>query len=121
MTVNLSNINTQKQQIINSLQLQENALKFYIGMPIDAKIDIPQSEFEVTPAAFSEAPNVVNRSEFLLLKKQEELLVLQKNQYKLDFTQRFHSLLDTIILGKALKFLCLQNHLKVFTGLISLH
>ncbi|GGA65980.1 transporter [Flavobacterium palustre] len=78
MTVNLSNINTQKQQIINSVQLQENALKFYIGMPIDAQIDIPQSEFEVTPAAFSEAPNVANRSEFLILKKQEELLELQK-------------------------------------------
>lgn len=78
MTVNLSNINTQKQQIINSVQLQENALKFYIGMPIDSQIDIPQSEFEVTPAAFSEAPNVANRSEYLLLKKQEELLVLQK-------------------------------------------
>lgn len=78
MTVNLSNINTQKQQIINSVQLQENALKFYIGMSIDAQIDIPQSEFEVTPAAFSEAPNVANRSEFLILKKQEELLELQK-------------------------------------------
>ncbi|AOZ98863.1 TolC family protein [Flavobacterium commune] len=78
MTVNLSNINTQKQQIINSVQLQENALKFYIGMPIDALIEIPQSEFEVTPAAFTEAPNVTNRTEFLILKKQEELLELQK-------------------------------------------
>ncbi|RVT79697.1 TolC family protein [Flavobacterium sufflavum] len=78
MTVNLSNINTQKQQIINSLQLQENALKFYIGMPMDNQIDIPQSEFQVTPAAISEAPNTANRSEYLLLKKQEELLVLQK-------------------------------------------
>lgn len=78
MTVNLSNINTQKQQIINSVQLQENALKFYIGMPIDALIEIPQSEFEVTPAAFTEAPNVTNRTEYLILKKQEELLELQK-------------------------------------------
>ncbi|KDN56662.1 TolC family protein [Flavobacterium seoulense] len=78
MTVNLSNINTQKQQIINSVQLQENALKFYIGMPIDTEIDIPQSEFEVTPTAFTDIPNSANRSEFLILKKQEELLVLQK-------------------------------------------
>jgi len=78
MTVNLSNINTQKQQIINSVQLQENALKFYIGMPMDAEINIPQSEFEVTPAAFTDAPNVANRTEYLILKKQEELLVLQK-------------------------------------------
>ena len=78
MTVNLSNINTQKQQIINALQLQENALKFYMGMPMNAQIEIPQSEFEVTPVAISEAPNTANRSEYLLLKKQEELLVLQK-------------------------------------------
>jgi len=78
MTVNLSNINTQKQQITNALQLQENALKFYIGMPMDNQIDIPQSEFQVTPASISEAPNTANRSEYLLLKKQEELLVLQK-------------------------------------------
>ena len=78
MTVNLSNINTQKQQIINSLQLQENALKFYMGMPMDTPIEIPQTEFEITGAAFSDSPNVSNRSEYLLLKKQEELLVLQK-------------------------------------------
>lgn len=78
MTVNVSNINTQKQQIINSVQLQENALKFYIGMSMDAEINIPQSEFEVTPAAFTDAPNVANRTEYLILKKQEELLVLQK-------------------------------------------
>lgn len=78
MNVNLSNINTQKQQIINAVQLQENALKFYMGMPIDTQINIPQSQFEVTPAAFTDVPNISNRSEYLLMKKQEELLVLQK-------------------------------------------
>lgn len=78
MTVNLSNINTQKLQIINAVQLQENALKFYIGMPIDTPISIPQSDFEVTPAALAEAPNTATRTEFLVLKKQEELLELQK-------------------------------------------
>ncbi|MBX9888690.1 MAG: TolC family protein [Flavobacteriaceae bacterium] len=78
MNVNLSNINTQKQQIINAVQLQENALKFYMGMPIDTQINIPQSQFEVTPAAFTDAPTISNRSEYLLIKKQEELLVLQK-------------------------------------------
>lgn len=78
MNVNLSNINTQKQQIINAVQLQENALKFYMGMPIDTQINIPQSQFEVTPAVFTDVPNISNRSEYLLMKKQEELLVLQK-------------------------------------------
>jgi len=78
MNVNLSNINTQRQQILNSVQLQENALKFYMGMPMDSQIDIPKAEFEVTPAAIAEAPNTANRTEYLLLKKQEELLVLQR-------------------------------------------
>ena len=78
MSVNLSNINTQKQQIINAVQLQENALKFYMGMPMETQIDIPQTQFEITPSAFTDAPNVANRSEYLLIKKQQELLELQK-------------------------------------------
>lgn len=82
MNVKISNVNTQKQQIINALQLQENALKFYIGMPINSEIEIPQSEFEMTPAALTEAPNASTRSEFLILKKQEELLYLNKQAVK---------------------------------------
>ena len=76
--VKISNINTQRQQVLNAVQLQENALKFYIGMPIETKIIIPQSQFEVSPQAISEAPNTENRTEFLLLKKQEQLLTFQK-------------------------------------------
>ncbi|MFV5690968.1 TolC family protein [Flavobacterium sp. LT1R49] len=76
--VKISNINTQRQQILNAVQLQENALKFYIGMPIETKISIPQSEFQVTPQALSEVPNTENRTEYLLLKKQEQLLMFQK-------------------------------------------
>ena len=80
--VKMSNIDTERQQIINQIQLQENALKFYMGMPIETKIVIPQTEFEVTPQALTEAPNTVNRTEYLLLKKQEELLEFQKTSVK---------------------------------------
>lgn len=76
--VKISNINTQRQQVLNAVQLQENALKFYMGMPIETKITIPQTEFQVTAAIFSEAPNTANRTEYLLLKKQEQLLEFQK-------------------------------------------
>jgi outer membrane protein TolC len=76
--VKISNINTQRQQVLNAVQLQENALKFYIGMPIESNITIPQTEFQVTPQAVSEAPNTANRTEYLLLKKQEQLLTFQK-------------------------------------------
>ncbi|WP_338359876.1 TolC family protein [Yeosuana marina] len=76
--VRISNINAQRQQTLNSVDLQENALKFYMGMPIETKISIPQTEFEVTPQALSEAPNTTSRTEYLLLKKNEQLLEYQK-------------------------------------------
>ncbi len=76
--VKMSNIDTERQQIKNQITLQENALKFYMGMPIEAQIVIPKEEFEVVPAALTEVPNVENRTEYLLLKKQEELLVFNK-------------------------------------------
>jgi outer membrane protein TolC len=85
VSVKISNISTQRQQILNAVELQENALKFYIGMPIETQIEIPQTEFEVTPAALSEAPNTENRTEYLLLKKQEELLIFQKKSVEAEY------------------------------------
>ncbi|MDX6192034.1 TolC family protein [Flavobacterium sp. FlaQc-52] len=76
--VKMSNISTERQQILNQVQLQENALKFYMGMPIETQIEIPQEQFEVTIHALTEEPNMANRTEYLLLKKQEELLTFQK-------------------------------------------
>lgn len=78
ITVKLYNINTQRQQLINAVQLQENALKFYMGMPIETPITLPKTEFQVTPQALSETPNTANRTEYLLLEKQEQLLTYQK-------------------------------------------
>ncbi|TRX36365.1 TolC family protein [Flavobacterium restrictum] len=78
IVVKLSNISTQRQQVLNAVQLQENALKFYMGMPIETPISIPQTAFEVSPQALSEAPNTANRTEYLLLKKNEQLLEFQK-------------------------------------------
>jgi outer membrane protein TolC len=85
IVVKMSNIDTERQQIKNQIQLQENALKFYMGMPIETEIVIPQTEFEVTPVALTEAPNTANRTEYLLLKKQEELLQFQKTAIKAEY------------------------------------
>ncbi|WP_407934969.1 TolC family protein [Flavobacterium arundinis] len=78
MNVNLSNINTQRQQLINAVQLQENALKFYMGMPIETPITLPETEFTVTPIALNDSPDTTIRSEYQVLKKQEQLLFYQK-------------------------------------------
>ncbi|MCV2485857.1 TolC family protein [Flavobacterium sp. SH_e] len=76
--VKMSNIDTDRQQVKNQIELQENALKFYMGMPIEAQIVMPKEEFEVVPAALTQEPNIENRTEYLLLRKQEELLVFNK-------------------------------------------
>jgi outer membrane protein len=85
IVVKMSNIDTERQQIKNQITLQENALKFYMGMPIETQIEIPKEEFEVVPAALTEAPTVENRTEYLLLKKQEELLVFQKKAVQAEY------------------------------------
>ena len=76
--VKLSNISTNRQQIANAIKLQENALKFYMGMPMETKINFATTTFDVSPQALSEAPNTTNRTEYLLLKKNEQLLDFQK-------------------------------------------
>ncbi|MXN91498.1 TolC family protein [Flavobacterium sp. Sd200] len=85
MNVNLNNIQTQRQQVVNAVQLQENTLKFYMGMPIETKIVIPQKEFSVTPLNLNDKPNVENRTEYQLLKKQEQLYVFNKKAMQADY------------------------------------
>ncbi|MFT7352010.1 MAG: outer membrane protein [Flavobacterium sp.] len=84
-SVRISNIETQRQQTLNAIALQENALKFYMGMPIETAIVIPETEFEITPAALSEIPTTTNRTEYLLLKKNEQLLQYQKKSVQAGF------------------------------------
>ncbi len=83
--VKMSNIDTERQQVKNQIELQENALKFYMGMPIESQFVMPKEEFEVVPAALTEEPNVENRTEYLLLKKQEELLTFNKKAIQAEY------------------------------------
>lgn len=80
-TVNLSNLQAQHQQLINGVELQENTLKFYMGLPIETPIEIPASALENIRPQLSlddHVPDVKNLSDYKVLKKQEELLQLQK-------------------------------------------
>ncbi|WP_207510386.1 TolC family protein [Longitalea luteola] len=83
--VNLSNLEAQKQQLVNAVQLQENMLKFYMGIPIETPIAVPPSALDsIQPnmAVLAETPDVKKLSDYQVLKKQEELLVLQKEAKK---------------------------------------
>lgn len=82
IVVKLSNLITLRQQLENGIQLQENALKFFMGMPIETSIEIPETEFQVTPQMETTAPDATNRNEYLLLKKNEQLLQYQKQAFQ---------------------------------------
>jgi hypothetical protein len=40
-----------------------------MGLPVDTRISIPETEFEITPNALSLAPDTTTRTEYLLLKR----------------------------------------------------
>lgn len=77
--VALNNLTSTRQQLINALQLQENALKYLIGMDINTPIELPNDTFEITAHALvDETISVENRTELIILEKQSELLALNK-------------------------------------------
>src|SRR5690606_22242187 len=82
VNVQLMNLSTTRQQLVNAVQLQENALKFYMGMPINQPIELLEEDFTADAVLLSEESDVENRTEMKVLKKQEELLVLQKEARK---------------------------------------
>jgi outer membrane protein len=79
--VNLSNLHAQRQQLINAVQIQENTLKFFMGMPVENSIYIPSTALDsIHPklALVDHVPDVKKLSDYKVLQKQEELLRLQK-------------------------------------------
>ena len=86
--VNISNLQAQRQQILNAVQIQENTLKFYMGMDIATQLDIPSASFEAIQPSIqlaSSKPDVKNLTDYQLLRKQQELLHFQKEAYKAEY------------------------------------
>lgn len=83
--VALNNITANRQQLINALQLSENALKFMIGMPGNVPISLPEQTFR--PSLIPEAgiEGMGERTELALLNKQIELLTWQKQASKAEY------------------------------------
>ncbi len=82
ITVTLNNISTLRQQLLNGIVIQENALKFYMGMPINETIVIPDSEVKVTPVLLEETIENSKRSEYRLAETQKKLLEFNKRAMK---------------------------------------
>jgi outer membrane protein len=85
IAVNVANLRSQRQRLINNAEQKENQLKFAMGMDILAPISLPVLDLDrIQPSlgGLTDPALPVNRTEMLLLKKQEQLLLLQKDSYK---------------------------------------
>ena len=82
VNVQLMNLSTNRQQLLNAVKIQENTLKFYMGMAIAQPIELVDNEFSADAILLSDEVDVENRTEMKVKKKQEELLVLQKEARK---------------------------------------
>ncbi len=86
--VNIANLESRRQQLLNGVALLENQLKFYMGMPISTSIWIPDAAINsIQPRAIAINDNLSmeNRLEYRLLNSQEQLLRLQKESYRNEY------------------------------------
>ncbi|SES27067.1 Outer membrane protein TolC [Pedobacter rhizosphaerae] len=87
ITVNLTNLNTQREQIINAITQLENQLKFAMGMSVTTPISLPATELtEVSQLPeFRDSLDFANRTEIKLLDNQDKLLSLQRKAYVAEY------------------------------------
>lgn len=76
--VQLTNIGSDKQRLVNGVELSKNALKFYMGVPIDSQIELVEESIEPKPELIASFADIDNRSEVKVLEKQKELLQYNK-------------------------------------------
>ncbi|WP_410220181.1 TolC family protein [Pedobacter sp.] len=87
ISVNLTNLNTSRTEILNAITLLENQLKLSMGMPVATPISLPEKELtEVTALpVLPDTLNLANRTEFKLLDVQKRLLTLQRKAYVAEY------------------------------------
>ena len=112
IAVNISNLESQRQQLMNGVTLLENQLKFFMGMPIHTPIRISQDEINsIQPqaVAMGETINVEDRTELRVLKQQENLLHYQQEAYKSEYY-------PSLSLSSSYNYQGMGNKLPVFKG-----
>ncbi|MDV7696216.1 TolC family protein [Chryseobacterium soli] len=76
--VQLTNIGSNRQQLINSVELSKNSLKFYMGVPIDTDIELEEKTIEPRPELIASNVNLDDRLEIKVKNKNRELLQYNK-------------------------------------------
>lgn len=80
--VQLNNISSNRQQLVNAVNINKNSLKFYMGYPIEQDIDLAEESIQPNELLLEQTINVENRTEYKVLSKQKELLSFAKDAEK---------------------------------------
>jgi outer membrane protein TolC len=83
INVNLTNLNTQREQAANSITMLENMLKLSMGMPVNTPITLPATELTDVNQnpVLADTISLANRTEIKLMDVQKKLLDLQRKAY----------------------------------------
>jgi len=112
VAVNVSNLKSRRQQLLNGVSLYENQLKFLMGMPIQTPITIPDVELtSIRPQAVPQGDtmDLSRRTELLVLNTQERLLQYQRQATKGEYY-------PSLSLAGAYSYQGLSNTFPVFKG-----
>jgi outer membrane protein TolC len=110
--VKLSNLNSQRLQLLNVQSLYENQLKFFIGMPVTTPIEIPAWNQEDKVVYALDMPDTLDlsaRTEMKVLDKQQHLLDFKKQSVKAEYY-------PTVSLSGNYSYQGLANTFPVFKG-----
>ena len=83
--VSLSNLKANRQQVVNAIDLQQNALKFFMGMDLETVIQLPTNTFTIDDSTILTENNIDSRTEIHLLEKQKELLAYKLKSIQADY------------------------------------
>lgn len=112
IAVNESNLRSRRQQLLNSVELLQNQLKFYIGMPIETPITVPDVELAtIRPQAIpqTDTVDVSTRTELAVLKTQRTLLEYQRQATRSES-------LPNLSLSGSYSYQGLSNSFPIFKG-----
>lgn len=76
--VQLTNISSNRQQLVNAVELSKNSLKFYMGVPIETDIELEEKTIEPKPELVAGTVDLDTRTEVKVLQKNRELLQFNK-------------------------------------------
>ncbi|MFV0163880.1 TolC family protein [Empedobacter falsenii] len=110
IVVQLNNISSSRQQLVNAVEINKNALKFYMGYPIDEPIHLKEETITPNLVLLDHQVEVENRTAFKLLSKQKELLGFAKDAERVNLYPTVGLAANYGVAGMGEKFLTSKDY-----------